>query len=168
VYYAEDGTVTHRAVFENGKLMSGNIPVEKDMSKYYSVVEVMPQFPGGESELFQHLSKNIRYPASAFERKVTGKVVVRFVIETDGSVGRVEVLRSVDVDLDTEAVRVIQSLPNWTPGMQGGIIVPVSYTLPINFGFNEGSNFNNRSSIQNNDLPQRNNGFNRTFPTRRF
>jgi len=129
VYFAEDGTETNHAVFENGKLISGTIPEVKNAAD----IEIKPQFPGGESELFKYLGQNVRYPIAAHQRKVSGKVVVRFVVETNGSIDRVEVLRSVDVDLDNEAVRVIQSMPNWTPGMKGEVAVSVWYTLPITF-----------------------------------
>jgi protein TonB len=129
IYYAEDGTITNRAVFENGKLISGNVPVLKNATD----VEIMPQFPGGESELLKYIGQNIRYPIVAQQRKVSGKVVVRFMVESNGSVDRVEVLRSVDLDIDNEAVRVVHSMPNWTPGMQGGVAVSVWYTLPITF-----------------------------------
>ena len=129
VYFAEDGSQTNRAVFENGKLISGTIPEAKNATD----VEKIPQFPGGESELFKYLGQNVRYPIAAHLRKASGRVVVRFAIETNGSIDRVEVLRSVDVDLDNEAVRVIQSMPNWTPGMKGGVAVSVWYTLPITF-----------------------------------
>jgi protein TonB len=96
-------------------------------------VEVKPAFPGGDAALLQYISKNTKYPRIPLELGVEGKVYVQFVIGTDGSVGSVTVVRSVDEYLDKEAVRVVSSLPKWTPGKQRGKAVPVSFVLPINF-----------------------------------
>jgi TonB family protein len=99
----------------------------------FDVVEEMPQFPGGMQALMEFLSKTIRYPKEAFEANKQGRVIANFVIETDGSISEAKVVKSVDPSLDEEAIRVINAMPNWTPGKQSGKAVRVKYTVPINF-----------------------------------
>ncbi len=99
----------------------------------FKSVEQPPTFPGGEAALMKYLSSHIQYPTMAQENNVQGRVVVQFVVEKDGHVGEVKVVRSVDKDLDREAVRVCKSLPKFTPGRQNGQAVRVWYTLPVNF-----------------------------------
>lgn len=101
--------------------------------KVYDVIEQMPQFPGGESELLSYIFKNLKYPVIAQENGIQGTVIVRFVVSKTGSVDKVEVLRSLDAACDREAVRVVRSLPNWIPGKQNGVNVSVYYTLPIKY-----------------------------------
>ena len=96
-------------------------------------VEVMPEYPGGQKALFAYLSENIRYPQIAKENKIEGRVIVGFVVEKDGSISNVEVVRSVDPSLDKEALRVIKSMPRWKPGKIRGKPVRVKYTVPVNF-----------------------------------
>jgi protein TonB len=107
-------------------------PVEKKEEIFRSV-EQMPQFPGGDQALMKYLSSHINYPPIAAENNVQGKVVVQFVVDKTGKVGEVKVIRSVDKDLDKEAVRVCKSLPKFTPGRQNGQAVSVWYTLPVQF-----------------------------------
>ena len=107
-------------------------PVEKKEEIFRSV-EQMPQFPGGDAALMKYLSSHINYPPIAAENNVQGKVVVQFVVDKTGKVGEVKVIRSVDKDLDKEAVRVCKSLPKFTPGRQNGQAVSVWYTLPVQF-----------------------------------
>ena len=102
-------------------------------SKVFDVVEEMPSFPGGPSALFQFLSANIQYPATAEENGIKGRVIVTFVVERDGSITDVKVVKSVDPSLDKEAVRVIKSMPRWQPGKQNGSAVRVKYTTPVTF-----------------------------------
>ncbi|MBO7129382.1 MAG: TonB family protein [Prevotella sp.] len=99
----------------------------------FDVVEEMPQFPGGAPALLEFLSKNIRYPKEAFESNVQGRVLATFVVEKDGSISETKVVKAVDPMLDEEAIRVLNSMPNWTPGKQSGKAVRVKYTVPINF-----------------------------------
>ena len=99
----------------------------------FKSVEQMPTFPGGEAALMKYLSSHIQYPAMAQENNVQGRVVLQFVVEKDGRVGEVKVVRSVDKDLDREAVRVCKTLPKFTPGRQNGQPVRVWYTLPVSF-----------------------------------
>ncbi len=93
----------------------------------------MPQFPGGEQALFKFLNENIKYPVIAQENGIQGRVICQFVVNTDGSIVDIQVVRGVDPSLDKEAVRVIQSMPKWIPGKQRGKPVRVRFTLPINF-----------------------------------
>ena len=123
------------AAMPNG---GGMVAVEADSTQDspYLAIEDMPRFPGGD--VTKWLAKNTRYPKAALERKAEGKVFVQFVIEKDGRVTNVKVLRPVDPDLDREAVRVVSSMPRWVPGKQRGKFVRVSYTVPINFRLKSG------------------------------
>ena len=108
-------------------------PVDTADNKVLDVVEQMPSFPGGQAALFQWLSSNIKYPVVAMENGVQGRVLVTFVVERDGSISEVKVSKSVDPSLDKEAVRVVSSMPKWTPGKQKGEAVRVKYTMPVTF-----------------------------------
>ncbi|MBR3729184.1 MAG: M56 family metallopeptidase [Muribaculaceae bacterium] len=99
----------------------------------YESVEQMPEFPGGMEEMMKFLQGNIQYPANAAKNKIEGRVVLQFVVEKDGRIGEVKVARSVDPELDAEALRVVKSMPNFTPGRQDGKPVAVWYTIPISF-----------------------------------
>jgi protein TonB len=99
----------------------------------FDVVEVMPTFPGGMDALVEYLRKHIRYPASAEENGIQGRVTVVFVVEKDGSVTDVKVARGVDPSLDREAVRVVSSMPHWLPGKQNGSAVRVKFSVPVTF-----------------------------------
>ena len=108
-------------------------PPKEEETKVFDVVEQMPSFPGGPSALMQYLSSNIKYPVVAEENGVQGRVVCTFVVERDGSITDVRVIRSVDPSLDKEAVRVVKSMPKWIPGKQNGSAVRVKYTVPVTF-----------------------------------
>ena len=99
----------------------------------YNSVEQMPEFPGGVAELMKYLMTHIQYPANAAKNNIEGRVVVQFVIEKTGEIGEVKVVRSIDEELDAEAVRVVKELPKFEPGRQDGEAVAVWYTLPISF-----------------------------------
>jgi len=105
-------------------------PVKEEI---FTAVEQMPQFPGGEGELLKYISTHIKYPTMAAENNIQGRVVVKFVVQKDGNVGEVVVVRGKDPDLDKEAVRVVKTLPKFIPGKMNGQSVAVWYTLPINF-----------------------------------
>jgi protein TonB len=96
-------------------------------------VEQMPEFPGGEGALRQYLANAVKYPVIALENNIQGKVYVTFVIDETGNIASVDLLRSVDVSLDNEALRVVRSLPKWKPGKQGGKPVKVRFSVPIQF-----------------------------------
>lgn len=105
----------------------------EDPNKIYDNVEVMPEYPGGHVALMRYIAQNVEYPQVAQENGTQGKVVVQFVVDTDGSIINAHVLTSVDPYLDKEALRVIKSMPRWTPGKQKGKPVRVKYTVPVNF-----------------------------------
>ena len=102
-------------------------------NKVFDVVEQMPSFPGGNSALMEYLQQNVKYPVVAQENGVQGRVVVSFVVEKDGSITDVKVVRSVDPSLDKEAARVVKSMPRWIPGKQNGSAVRVKYNVPVSF-----------------------------------
>ena len=108
-------------------------PVKEEETKVFDVVEQMPSFPGGPSALMQYLSSNIKYPVVAEENGVQGRVVCTFVVEKDGSITDVRVVKSVDPSLDKEAMRVVKGMPKWIPGKQNGSAVRVKYTVPVTF-----------------------------------
>ena len=108
-------------------------PPKEEETKVFDVVEQMPSFPGGQSALLQYLSSNIKYPVVAEENGVQGRVIVTFVVEMDGSITDVKVVKSVDPSLDKEAQRVVKSMPKWIPGKQNGAAVRVKYTVPVTF-----------------------------------
>ena len=101
--------------------------------KVFEVVEQMPSFPGGDKALMDFLSNNVKYPVVAQENGVQGRVVISFVVEKDGSITDVRVVRSVDPSLDKEAARVVKSMPRWIPGKQNGAAVRVKYNVPVSF-----------------------------------
>lgn len=102
-------------------------------TKIFTVVEQMPMYPGGDGALMGYLRDNIHYPTVAAENGVQGRVVVGFVVERDGSITDVNILRGVDPSLDREAMRVVKSMPKWTPGKQNGSAVRVKYQVPVSF-----------------------------------
>ena len=106
---------------------------ETEQDIVFTVVEQMPQFPGGEAAMRKFISENLRYPKYAVDNGIQGRVVVRFIVQKDGSIRNIEVLRSLDKSLDQEAVRVIQLMPKWIPGKQNGKPVDVYFILPIVF-----------------------------------
>lgn len=99
----------------------------------FMVAEQMPEFPGGMKELLKFLQDNLKYPENAMKNNVQGRVIVQFVVEKDGTLTEFKVARSVDPDLDAEALRVLQTMPKWKPGMQRGKIVRVKFTVPVSF-----------------------------------
>jgi len=105
-------------------------PVNEEI---FSFVEVMPSFEGGDQELLRYLGDNLKYPKIAMDVNAEGTVYLQFVVEADGNIAEVTVLRSVFEHLDQEAIRVIKAMPKWLPGRQNGKSVRVLYTIPIKF-----------------------------------
>ena len=105
--------------------------VAKD--EVFMVAEQMPEYPGGMKELFKFLQDNVKYPESAMKKNVQGRVIVQFVVEKDGTPTEFNVVRSVDPDLDAEALRVMKTMSKWKPGLQRGEVVRVKYTVPVSF-----------------------------------
>ena len=108
-------------------------PKPEVSNKVFDVVEEMPSFPGGQGALMSFLNSNIKYPVVAQENGIQGRVIVGFVVERDGSITDVKVMRSVDPSLDREAQRVVKAMPRWKPGKQNGSAVRVKYTVPVVF-----------------------------------
>ncbi len=118
--------------------MEEYIPPEDDdeeivEAEIFTVVEAMPEFPGGMAKLMGYLGNNIKYPPFAKETNIQGRVFINFVVEPDGKISNVKVLRGIGGGCDEEAIRVVESMPNWKPGMQRGKPVRVSYNLPVKF-----------------------------------
>ncbi|MCR5013366.1 MAG: M56 family metallopeptidase [Bacteroidales bacterium] len=110
----------------------------QERDSVYQIVEVMPEYPGGMDQLAKYLSENIKYPDEAKEKGISGRVFISYVIEKDGSVSNIKVMRSVSPLLDNEAVRVVKAMPKWKPGKQKGKAVRVNYILPVNFKLDDG------------------------------
>ena len=109
---------------------------EESDDEFFMVVENMPEFPGGDLGLMKYIQKNVKYPPIAKEYNITGKVYVSFIVDKSGSVTNVKIVRGVDRNLDSEALRVVKSLPKYKPGKQRGKAVRVMFTIPINFTLN--------------------------------
>ena len=107
--------------------------VSQTNQKVYDTVDQMPEYPGGMQAMIEFLQTSMKYPEDAAKQKVEGRVMVQFVVETDGSVSDVHVAKQVFSSLDAEAIRVVQAMPKWTPGKNGGQVVRVKYNLPIVF-----------------------------------
>jgi tonB family C-terminal domain len=108
----------------------------KKNNMVFDVVEVMPQFPGGQIAMLKYIMENIKYPKQIMEEGIQGRVTVSFIVEKDGRVSNVRLLRSVQSALDKEAIRVVKSMPKWTPGKQNGKPVRVRFNLPVMFKLN--------------------------------
>jgi protein TonB len=107
--------------------------VPYDPSRIFTSVQQIPTFPGGFDSFYKYLAQNIRYPASAVKDRIQGKVFLTFIVEKDGSLTDIKVIRSVSGDIDAEAVRVLRSSPKWKPGIQNGRPVRVQFAVPIDF-----------------------------------
>ena len=118
---------------EEAKASDATAPADTTKNVVYDVTETMPQFPGGQGVMMKYLAANIKYPASAVKAKKQGRVIVAFVIQKDGSVTNARIVKSVDPELDAEALRIVKAMPNWTPGTQDGKPVNVRYTIPVVF-----------------------------------
>ena len=107
--------------------------VAEKNQQVFDVVEQMPEYPGGPGALIEYLSQNVKYPEDAKQQKIEGRVLATFVVETDGSVSNVEVVKPAFPSLDAEAVRLLSAMPKWIPGKQNGKVVRVKFTVPISF-----------------------------------
>ena len=106
---------------------------KEDDNKIFYAVEQAPEFPGGNIALLRYLQSEVKYPVIAQENGIEGTVTINFVVDKDGGISEARILRSVDNSLDKEALRVVNSLPKWNPGKQGGKAVRVNYSVPIKF-----------------------------------
>ena len=123
---------------DQNEVIEEYVPVEVEEeevveAEVFTIVEQMPSFPGGDAKMYEYLGKNIKYPQIARETGIQGRVFVNFVVEPDGSVSNVKVLRGIGGGCDEEAMRVVKAMPKWSPGKQRGKTVRVSYTLPVVF-----------------------------------
>ena len=110
------------------------VVVEEEEEEVFIIVETMPEFPGGQGAMMRYIAENIQYPIIAMENGIQGRVICQFVVEKDGRVSNIQVVRtSGDPSLDKEGVRVISTMPKWKPGTQRGKPVRVTYTIPVNF-----------------------------------
>ena len=136
VGYASNGVGAPSSDSDKKVVAVVDIPKVKETPQekvIFQVVEEMPEFPGGMAEAMKFLAKNIKYPVAAQQAKIEGRVIVQFVVERDGSVSDVKVMRGVNAELDAEAIRVVSMMPKWIPGKQRGKAVAVKYTMPIMF-----------------------------------
>ena len=119
----------------------------------YMVVEQMPEYPGGVSELMKYIARNIKYPADAVREKKQGRVIVQFTVGTDGYTSDFKIMHSVSPSLDAEAIRVFANMPKWTPGMQRGKAVPVKYTVPVTFRLDKQDKAEAKATIGSPNMP---------------
>jgi protein TonB len=110
-----------------------NNQITEETDQPFVIVEQMPQFPGGENEMIKFIKNNIRFPTTATEMGISGTVVINFVVDRDGKITRIKVVRGIGGGCDEEAVRVLSKMPSWSPGKQGGRTVLVSFTVPFKF-----------------------------------
>ena len=122
-----------KLIFKKNEPAAAGATEQKEREIVFDVVEHMPEFPGGAEGMMKFLTSTVKYPAVSQKNGVQGRVVVKFVVEKDGSVSSARVVKSVNEELDAEALRVVNAMPAWTPGKQNGRIVRVYYTIPIVF-----------------------------------
>jgi TonB family protein len=115
------------------KAAPAKITPAKDDDKVYILVDQAPQFTGGQKAMSEYFSKNFKYPKNAEAKNIQGKVYVSFVVTKEGKITKAKIWKSVDPELDAEALRLIQQMPNWVPGKKKGAIVNVAMTLPVTF-----------------------------------
>jgi protein TonB len=125
--------VTNKEVVEVQQQVQAEVQEAEAEPAPFVVVEEMPMFPGGDVELLKYIAEHTQYPEIAKENNIQGKVIVRFCVTSKGGVNQVSILKGVDPELDKEAIRVVNTLPTFKPGKQGGKPVPVWYMVPIAF-----------------------------------
>lgn len=122
-----------KAVQEQVVVKEPEPEVKPKEEEIFVAVEQQAEFPGGQGALMKWLSNNVRYPESAQQNDIQGRVIVKFVVEKDGSIGKTEILKGVDKDLDREALRVVKKMPRWQPGKNNGVAVRSYFNLPVVF-----------------------------------
>jgi protein TonB len=138
-----DAEIEHEMVSQDANdLSKPDVPVvkvevveeeEEPEEQIFLVVEQQPSFPGGEAELYKYLANNIQYPDVAKNNNITGRVYLTFVVEKDGTIANAKILRDIGGGCGAEALRVVNSMPKWTPGKQRGQAVRVQFNLPVSF-----------------------------------
>jgi TonB family C-terminal domain len=129
--YWKNGQIKREDIYEMDVLKTGQCFDSLGNKIAHYPYMTFPEFPGGDVAFF--LAQNIKYPAIAQERKIQGRVIIQFMVENDGSISNINVVRSVDSYLDSEAIRIVQKMPKWKPGLLDGEPVRIKYTLPVNF-----------------------------------
>jgi protein TonB len=129
----QSSTTTSKSSVSGSANQQSSTITEGNQEDVFQMVEEMPLFPGGEQKMSEFITSNINYPEVAREAGVQGRVYVRFVVEQDGSISNVKVMRGIGSGCDEEAMRVIKSMPKWKPGKQHGKTVRVSHQIPVNF-----------------------------------
>jgi TonB family C-terminal domain len=136
--YSEDGKLIRSELYANNRIVASNVTKhtftkDNPSNQAFVIVEQMPQFPGGTQKMMQYLSENVRYPVIAVRKGVQGIVILNFIISEKGGISDIQVVRGIGSGCDEESVRVVENMPAWEPGKQGGQPVPVKFTLPIRF-----------------------------------
>lgn len=125
--------VTDGSLLTNTVEIKQELPEEQDEQPIFTVVEQQASFPGGPTKLYEYLAKNIKYPQQARETGTQGKVYLTFVVERDGSITDIKILRDIGSGCGEEAIRVVKSMPKWQPAKQRGKVVRQQFNLPVNF-----------------------------------
>ena len=126
---------------------------KSENGEVFMIVEQMPEYPGGMSELMKYIARNIKYPADALREKTQGRVIVQFIVGTDGYTSDFKVMKSVSPSLDAEAIRVLANMPRWTPGMQRGETVPVKFTVPVTFKLDNQDKATSQTTVGSPTMP---------------
>lgn len=135
--YYKEGAVRRIEEYKAGEMVEGKVfSIKGEALPYYPAV-VLPKYPGGEKVMMAYISGNVRYPEEAIEMNISGLVLVSFIVDKDGSIKTPEIIKSVSEALDKEALRVVKSMPRWEPGLYENEIVPVRFTLPVRFAFQD-------------------------------
>lgn len=121
---------------------------QSDDNTFFPIVDIEPEFPGGVKSLMEFISGNLRYPAYAADNGIQGKVTLIFVVEKDGTITNIQELSSPSEDLTREAMRVVQSMPRWKPGILDGKAVPVRFMIPITFRLDSGNTVSNHDKLE--------------------
>ena len=124
----QDGNINDSAGY-----VPENDLVVPEVKEPFIVVEQMPEYLGGIPELMKYIGVNISYPKDAINNNIQGRVILKFVVNTDGSIDRIQIIRGIDASLDIEAIRVVKTLPRFSPGKQSGVPAPVWFSLPVLF-----------------------------------
>jgi TonB family protein len=135
--YWENGQLKRDDIYEDGKLVSGKCYTSTGKNTPHYNLEIMPEFIGGVGEMMKYVQQNVHYPEKSKKNNIKGKVFVKFVVEVNGSISSVEILKGVNEEIDAEALRVVQSMPNWNPGFDDGTPIRVYFNLPIVFRLNK-------------------------------
>lgn len=146
-------TVSNSVIAQDTKTKPEVVVIKTQEGDIFTVVEQMPRFPGGDDARIKFLKENIKYPDEARKQGISGTVFVSFVVEKDGSISNVKLLRGIGGGCDKEALRVVSMLPNYEPGLQDGKPVRTQFNLPISFKLNGGEKKVIKGEETNSDIP---------------